>query len=525
MYGWAGNVLKCLKSNFLMKSSNKRIAKNTIMLYIRMMFTMLVSLYTSRVILNVLGINDYGIYSLTGSIVAMFGFLNGAMSSSTQRYLTFELGKENQLQLNRVYSTSILIHGIISIIVLLLAETVGLWFLYNKSTIPPERMDAAVWIFHFSIISSVLSIMNTPKIAAIVAHERMKAFAAISIIEVSLKLAIIFLLMFLPYDKLILYGILILIVQTIVFVIYSTYCRKRFEECRYCWYWNSSLFKEMFHFAGWNLFGSFAVVTYMQGLNMMLNVFFNTAINAARGIAVQVQNTVAQFSMNFQIAINPQITKSYAQNDLSNMYSLIFRSSRYSFFLLFIISLPILLEANQILVWWLKIVPEHTVNFLRIILVISMLDASAGSLMIAAQATGKIRIYQLVVGGILLLILPVSYMFLKLGYPPEIVFVVHLLITCIAWIVRLFIVHRLINLPIRNYFKNVILKIMFVAAASIIVPVLIWYFMLEDFVRFIIVTITSVCISTISIYLVGLEKTERKFILNNIRNILQRIKK
>ncbi len=490
-----------------------------------MLFTMLVSLYTSRVVLNVLGIDDYGIYNLVGSVVAMFGFLNGAMSSSTQRYLTFELGKGNQVQLNRIYSISMLIHGIISIIIVLLAETVGLWFLYSKSTIPPERMDAAVWIFHFSVISSVLSIMNTPKIAAIVAHERMKAFAVISIIDVSLKLVIVILLKYFPFDKLILYGILILIVQIIVFILYRIYCRKRFEECRYRWYWNYLLFKEMFHFAGWNLFGNFAAIAYTQGLNMMLNVFFYTAINAARGIAVQVQNTVAQFSTNIQMAINPQITKSYAQNNFSNMYSLIFRSSKYSFFLLFIISLPILLETNQILTWWLKIVPEHTMNFLRIILVISMIDASANSLMIAAQATGKIRVYQLVVGGILLLILPVSYLFLKSGSPPEIVFVVHLSITCIAWIARLLIVHHLISLPMRNYFKNVILKIIYVVVASCIFPILIWYYLPENFIRFLIVTTISVLFTALSIYVLGLEKTERKFILASIQNLKERIRK
>ena len=508
-----------------MKSSNKQIAQNTIMLYIRMLFTMLVSLYTSRVILNVLGVEDYGIYNLVGSVVAMFGFLNGAMSSSTQRYLTFELGRENQLQLNRVYSTSILIHGVISIIVVILAETVGLWFLYSKSTIALERMDAAVFIFHLSVISAVFSIMNTPKIAAIVSHERMKAFAAITIIDILLKLVIVILLKYLPFDKLRLYGVMVLIVQIIVFVIYRTYCRRRFEECRYRWYWNFRLFKEMFSFAGWNLFGSFAAVVYTQGLNMMLNVFFNTAINAARGLAVQVQNTVTQFSTNIQMAINPQITKSYARADYTNMFSLIFRSSRYSFFLLYIISLPIILEADQILLWWLKIVPEHTVNFLRIILIISMIDASANSLMIAAQATGKIRVYQAVVGGILLLILPVSYVFLRFGYPPEVVFVVHLVIACIAWVVRLFIVHRLVSLPMRNYFKDVIWKIICVVATSCILPLIIWYNMPEDVLRFLIVGTASVLLTALSIYAFGLEQTERKFILNSILNIVKRIKK
>ena len=490
-----------------------------------MLFTMLVSLYTSRVVLNVLGIEDYGIYNIVGGIVAMFSFLNGAMSSSTQRYLTFELGKENQCQLNKVFSTSMIIHGIIALAIILLAETVGLWFLHNKLIIPPERMKAAEWIFHFSVFSSVLAIMNTPKIAAIVAHEKMKAFAYISIVEVLLKLTIVILLMFIHFDKLILYGVMLLCVQILIYVIYQIYCRVHFEECRFRRYWNYSLFKEMFFFAGWNLFGNFAVITYTQGLNIILNMFFNPAVNAARGIAVQVQNTVAQFSTNFQMAINPQITKSYAKNNLSEMYTLIFRSSKYSFFLLFIISLPIILETNQILTWWLKIVPEYTASFLQIILITSIVDSTANSLMIAAQATGKIRVYQSIIGGILLLILPISYLFLKWGYPPEIVFVVHLSITCIAWVVRLLIVRHLANLPIKNYLREVIIKIMYVVSTSIIVPILIWYFMPENFVRFIIVTLISILVTGLSIYFLGLDKTEQTFIVNNVRNTLKRIKK
>ena len=297
-------------------SNNKRIAKNTLLLYFRMLVTMAVSLYTSRVVLNILGVEDFGIYNVVGGIVAMFGFINGSMTSATQRYLTFELGQNNRAQLTKVFSTSLSIHGIISFLIIVLAETVGLWFLWNKMQIPADRMNAAFWVFQCSVAASVIMIMSVPYNAAIIAHERMSAFAYISIIEVSLKLLIVCFLRYFHTDKLILYAVLIVIVQFLIRLCYSWYCNRHFNETKYRWSWDKGLFKEMTGFASWNMFGSLAAITFTQGLNLLLNMFFGPVVNAARGIAVQAQTAIGQFSSNFQTALNPQITKSYATGDM-----------------------------------------------------------------------------------------------------------------------------------------------------------------------------------------------------------------
>ena len=345
--------------------NNKRIAKNTLMLYIRMLFTMGVSLFTSRVILQTLGIEDYGIYSVVGGIITMFAFINGGMISATQRFLTFEIGKGNLLQLKKVFSTSLQIHTLIAFVIVLLGETVGLWFLYEKLVIPPDRLVAALWVYQCSIIVCVINIMSVPYNADIIAHEKMSAFAYISIIEVILKLAIVYMLYVTPWDKLITYSILLLIVQLIIRCIYARYCSNHFEESHYCHQVDKSLFKEMFAFAGWSFWGNLAGVLYTQGLNMMLNMFFGPIVNAARGIAVQVQAAVQQFIGNFQVALNPQITKNYATGELVQMHILMFRSARFSFFLLYLLTLPILLETNYILTLWLETVPADAVVFTR----------------------------------------------------------------------------------------------------------------------------------------------------------------
>lgn len=314
-------------------ANNKRIAKNTLMLYIRMLFMMGVSLFTSRVILETLGVEDFGIYSVVGGIITMFAFINGGMVSATQRFITFEIGKGNVEKLKSVFSTSLQIHALISLIIILLGETVGLWFLYEKMVIPEARMDAAMWVYQCSIIACVVNIMSIPYNADIVAHEKMSAFAYISIVEVSLKLIIVYLLLLSPWDKLIVYAILLLLVQFSIRFVYSHYCHKHFEETNYKHQWNKPLLYEMISFAGWSFWGSLSVVLYTQGLNMLLNVFFGPVVNAARGIAVQVQSAVQQFTTNFQMALNPQITKNYAVGDLDQMHSLMFRSARFSFFL------------------------------------------------------------------------------------------------------------------------------------------------------------------------------------------------
>ena len=505
--------------------NNKRIAKNTLMLYIRMLLTMGVSLYTSRVVLATLGVEDFGIYGVVGGVVSMFSFLNLAMVSSTQRYLTFGLGKNNREWLSKIFSTTILIHCLIALIIVILTETVGLWFLYNKMTIPLGRLNAAFWVLQFSVLSTVVVVMTVPYNATIIAHEKMSAFAYISLLEVTLKLVVVYLLTITKVDRLIFYAVLILLVQLLIRMIYHQYCIKHFNESRFHWSWNRPLLKEISSFAGWNLFGNLAAITFTQGLNLLLNVFFGPVLNAARAVAVQVQSAVVQFSSNFQTALNPQITKTYAMNELSNMHLLIYRSSKYSFFMLYFLSLPILFETTQLLHWWLKEVPAHTVNFIRIILFISMIDATANPLMIAAQATGRIRLYQSVIGGILLLILPISYVVLKMGGNPEAVFIVHLAIVSIAWIVRLYIIHPMIQIPISQYLTKVMGRVVAVGICSFMLVLAIRSFMQEGIIRFLTTGLSSVFFVALFIYLLGLEKGERNALQKYALRLVKRIGK
>ena len=506
-------------------ANNKRIAKNTLLLYFRMFFTMLVSLYTSRVVLSALGVEDFGIYNVVGGIVTMFGFINGAMSTSTHRYLTFELGKGNFKQLHKVFCTSILIHAGISLLVVLLGETIGLWFLYHEMVIPEVRMDAAIWVYQLSILSTVILIMSVPYNASIIAHEKMSAFAYISILEVVLKLLIVYLLLIGNFDKLKLYAVLVVIVLFGIRCVYGVYCGRHFKETKFNWIFDKSLFKEMLGFAGWNLWGNCASVAFTQGLNILLNMFFGPVVNAARGVAVQVQSAVAQFSSNFQTAINPQITKSYAMQDYAYMHSLIFKSSKFTFFLLFLLSLPIAMETETILKIWLKTVPDYTVIFLRIMLCITIIDAVSNSLMVSAAATGRVKVYQGIVGGILLCILPVSYVVLKLGAPPASVFVVHLCIGIVAFVVRLLIIRPMIYLSLSAFNKQVIMPCLRVACIAFIIPFLLRMLLPDTLYSFLLVCAVSVISVALTAYCLGLNISERQFVVSKAQTVLSKFRR
>lgn len=493
-----------------------QIAKNTLFLYVRMLFMMTVSLYTSRVILKTLGVVDYGIYNVVGGIVMMFGFLNGAMSTSIQRYLTFGIGRNKQEGLQQIFTTSIQISFIVGVLIVILSETIGLWFFYNKLVIPDERRNAAFWVLQLSIISSFVLVMNYPYNADIIAHEKMDAFAYLSIFEAIMKLAVVYFIVVVKYDKLILLSFLWLCVQLFIWILYVVYCTRHFHESRLIRFVDVRLLKEMFSFTGWNLLGNIAAILFSQGLNLLLNIFFGPVINAARAIATQVENTIMQFSSNFQTALNPQITKTYAQKDLQTMHKLIYASSKYSFMLLWFLSLPVIMETTPLLQLWLGIVPQWTATFFRIMICTAIIDAVARPMMTAAAATGDVRKYQLIVGGILLTILPVSYMVLKLGGDPASVFIVHLLVCVVAFIARLYIIRDMIQLSIYDYVRKVVLKCFMITVCSIFLP-LATYKLLDD-------SLSSVCIVCIisfisvglSIYLVGLTPNERKFILSKL---------
>ena len=502
-------------------SANKRIAKNTLVLYVRMLFTMGISLFTSRVILQTLGVEDYGISSVVGGVISMFTFINAAMVSSTQRYLNFELVRGDANQLRSVFSTSLQIHALIALAIIVLSETVGLWFLNEKLVIPEARMTAAMWVYQCSILSCAVSIMSTPYNAVIVAHEKMSAFAYISILDVSLKLLVVYLLVVLPFDKLIILAILNLLVQLFIRYIYTLYCHRHFPESYFQFRFNKTLFKEMFGFAGWSFWGNLAAILYTQGLNMMLNIFFGPIVNAARGIAVQVQSAVQQFVGGFQTALNPQITKNYASNNLPQMHSLMFRSARFSFLLLFFLSLPVLMETNFILTLWLKTVPDDAVIFTQIMICISLIYTTANPCIIANQATGKVKIYQMVVGGILLLILPISYVVLKLGAPAYSVFIVHFCIESLAQFSRMYMLRKLIHLPLWQYMKNIYIPIVSTVVIAIILPLVVRMQVAEGWLRFLAVGFTCVLSVGASSYFIGFTKQERVFFLDKGLRLLR----
>jgi len=495
--------------------NNKRIAKNTLLLYFRMIITMLVSLYTIRLVLNTLGVVDYGIYNVVGGIVVMFSFLSGTMASASQRFFAFELGRNDILQLKKLFSLTVIIYFIIALIVLLVSETIGLWFLNYKMIIPVERMEAANWIYQFAILSFLVTIITIPYNAAIIAHENMKIFAYVSIIEVSLKLVIVYLLILFSFDKLILYSILLFGTTCIVTFIYRTICKRNYEECVYFFYWNRSLFRTLISYSGWNLFGSVAWVLNSQGINILLNLFFGPVVNASRAIAYQVSSTVFQFVSNFITAVNPQITKYYATNEKDQMMKLVFQSSKLSYFLLFILSMPVLLETNFILTLWLKQIPEYAVLFLRLVVIIALIDSLSFPLMTAAQATGKVKYYQIVVGGMLLFNLPVSYLFLNLGYEPQVTMYISILISSISLFLRLLMLRTMIGLIIKNFFKYVLVAVFSVSVVSYILPLILIFNFNDGFFRFFAVGFSGLITSIGSIYLFGISINERH-ILNGV---------
>lgn len=499
-------------------NNNKRIAKNTLLLYIRMFLTMAVSLYTSRVVLKTLGVVDYGIYNVVGGIVVMFGFINSCMSSATQRFITFALGKGDMKRLQTVFSTSLQIHVIIAAIVFVLCESVGLWFFYTQMQIPAERMTAAMWVLQCSVLSTMVMFVSVPYNADIIAHEKMSAFAYISILEVLLKLAILFVLVLYPIDKLILYAILLLVVQVIIRFCYSIYCDKHFEESKYKRIWDGKLFKEMVAFAGWSLWGHMSSVFNSQGLNMLLNVFFGPVVNAARAVAVQVQSAIMQFTVNFQMALNPQIMKTYARGEMEEMHKLIFRSGRFSFYLIFFISLPVLFETNFILSLWLGEVPENTVVFVRIILCTSILTSISNPLMVACGATGKVKKYQAVCGGLLLTILPISWVALKFGCPAWGVFVVHFLVECICLFARMILLRPLIGIKVMSYIRNIWIRIIVVAGLSPIIPAIAYLKMDDTVLRFFIIGFLCVVSVALFTYTFGFTKHERLVVTDKIQN-------
>ena len=503
--------------------NNKRIAKNTLLLYFRMLLTMVVSLYTSRVVLQTLGVEDYGIYNVVGTFVAMFTVLSGSLSAAISRFITFELGRKDVDKLKRVFSSAVTIQIVLALIIVLLAETVGLWFLNHKMVIPIERMGAANWVYQFSILTFGINLISVPYNASIIAHEKMSAFAYISILEVTGKLIVAFSIAIAPIDRLIYYGLLLMMIAMSICLVYGLYCKRKFEECTYHLVLDKSLLKEMFGFAGWNFIGAASSVLRDQGGNVVINMFCGPAVNAARGISIQVSHAVQGFATNFMTALNPQITKSYASGDHDYMMTLVFQGARLSFYILLILSLPVILNAHYILSVWLGIVPEHTVAFVRLTLIFAMSESLANPLVTAMLATGKIRNYQLVVGGLQILNLPVSYLFLRMGYAPESVFIIAIIISVCCEMARLYMLHGMIKLPVRDFLYKVYFNVITVSVVASVLPYLIIKGMEENFLNLIWTSLFCVICTAISVLYIGCNKEERMFVANKLQNIKNKI--
>lgn len=507
-------------------TNNKRIAKNTLLLYFRMLFMMSVSLYTSRVVLNTLGVVDYGINNVVGGVIAMLGFLTGSLGAASSRYITYDLGKGDMAVVKRTFGNILSIHFILAGIVLVVGETLGLWFMSTQLQIPSERMTAAMWVYQFSIFSSILAVISVPYNATIIAHEKMSAFAYISIVDAVLKLLIVYLLLVIPYDKLIVYAILFFCIQAFDRIVYGVYCSRHFEETRTRPSYDGKLFREIFAFAGWTMNGNLAVIGYTQGLNILLNMFFGPAINAARGIAVQVQGVCQQFCSNFQMALNPQLTKSYAQGDLKDMHRLLVKSSKFSFYILFFIVLPLMLEAGFVLKVWLGIVPEHTVTFLRLILIVGLLYTLSNPILVSVHATGKLKRFQIIEGSMLLSIVPIAYILLKFfGIRPEYVFVVHIIVELFTQYARLRIVLPMISMQLSDYVKNVINPILKVLILSPIIPLVVYSVMQQSVLKFFMVCFICVICMSVVIYFIGCTNHERQFFRKKILAIILKIKR
>ncbi len=499
------------------KTNGKTIAKNTLVLYIRMIFIMIVNLYMSRVILETLGVDDYGIYNVVGGFVTLFTVLSGSLSNAISRFITIEIGRNNDEKLHKVFYTSVNVMILLALLILLLIEIVGIWFLNYKMQIPDSRLIAANWVLQCSAFTFVVNLINIPYNGCIIAHEKMTAFAYISILEVMLKLFSVLLLYFIKEDRLIFYGVMLFIVSVVIRVCYELYCSRHFKECKYRMRIDNGLLREIFSMASWNMFGAGAGVLNNHGVNLLINLFFGVTVNAARGIATQVNSAVSQFTTSFTTAINPQITKSYASGEIDKMNGLVFKGARFSFYLMLLISLPIIIETPIILKLWLKIVPEHTVVFSRLTIVCALISVLTTGLFTVSMATGKIMKYQIVIGSLALSIFVLSYISFYLGAPVEATYIIAVLIEILIMFARIIIVNKYVKFGVGEFFCKVIGNVLCVSITSSLLPIIMYTHVDESIFSFILVSVVTVGSTLLSVYFIGLYKDERVFLTTIIR--------
>lgn len=505
-------------------SDNKRIVKNTMLLYLRMIYGLVISLFTSRVILQALGFTDFGLYNVVGSITTMFVFLRSAMGNATNRYITVALATGDMEGQKKIFSTCLIVHSIIALAIILLCEIAGFWLFNTKMDIPADRVSACIWVLQFSIATCALGVLCVPYDASIIAHEKMGAFAFIQIFDVTAKLLITFAIMYFSGDRLILYAFLLFGVQIIDRFMYTIYCHRHFPETIFAWFFDKKQIKEMFSFASWNLFGNMGAIACTPVLNIFLNIFFGPIVNAARGVAMQVQSLVNNFISSFQLAVMPQITKSYVSGDLRRLNQLIIESSKLSYYLFLIIALPVIIEAERILTLWLGNIPEHTVSFMRYSLIIMLISSWIQPLHTANLATGKIKIFQTVRGVVMILMIPLSYIGLKMGGAPELVFIIQMIVTFVAQVTMILIIKPLIGLSLKDYTKDVFVKPSIVTIISSIAPVSLHQLLEDGILSTVIVLFVCIASVVICIYFLGLNSIEKKVLNSKFRQMRSQYK-
>lgn len=495
-------------------ANNKRIAKNTLLLYFRMLLTLLVGLYTARIVLQTLGVSDFGLYNVVGGIITMFTFLSGTLATGTQRFLTFGLGENDQTKVNKIFSTASYLHLLFAVIVFVVAEIAGLWLLYHHMQIPEGRMTAAFWVFQFSVLTAMVGIIQVPYMSSLIAHEKMDIYAYVSIYDAISKLLIVYMIQIVDSDKLILYAFLFMLAHISTAVIYMLYGRSKYAECRMFGGFDKGVFHEIASFSSWNIFGCGAVALQGQGVNILLNMFFGTVVNAARGIAFQVNNIVLQFVNNFQTAVNPQIVKLYASGNKDEMIRLVINNSKFAAYLLLLIAVPLFIEIEFVLKLWLGEYPDYTPVFLRIIIIQSLVQTINRPVVMAIHAVGRMKAVNLTSGTALLLILPVTYILLKLGASPVTVFWVNV----IPWLIELFFelywLNKYINFPFMGFYRKVYAVVFPLAALMFLVPYLVKISLsFSGWGEFLTVCTVSVVSSCLIIGYLGISKDLRKKII------------
>ncbi|MGC8823778.1 MAG: lipopolysaccharide biosynthesis protein [Bacteroidales bacterium] len=501
-------------------NKNKIIA-NTFMLYVRMFVILSISLFTVRLLLKILGVVDYGVYSVVGSLVSIFAFLSDSLSTATQRFFAIEIAKNDLKKLNELFNIFLRLYFILAIVLAIIAEVIGMWLLQHYLNIPSDRFVAAKIVFHASVITFCISILTIPFQALIIAFEKMNFFALISILEASMKLGIVMLLSVISFDKLVTYGLLVLLSSITIASVYFMIIHRHFKTIKIFKFWDINQLKKILSFSGWNIFGSLAAVLNIHGINILINIFFGPLLNASRGIAVQVNTLVNQFVMNFSVAVNPQITKLYAIGDIFSMQNLVYKSSKFSFLLILIPAVPLIFETEFFLSLWLGKIPAYTAIFIKLILLNTLIDSLSYSFRMAVQATAKIKYYQIIVGGLLLFNVPVSYIFYKLGYKVEYCFYVSIAIALICMVVRLLFVKKLLNFSVRNYLFHYVANMMILCLLIILLYNLRYSVTLP--VNSIIFILFELVLTLVLAYFIGLNSSERTYILGKIKAYIKQI--